>query len=220
MGAVEQAAAARERLGARPDIYRVPAPGLELFLLRGFLDERECRGLIALIDADREPSRLLAEKADPDFRTSESCNLDPSRSLVRTVERKIAAVIGIDPAYGETIQGQRYAVGQQFKPHHDFFFTSEAYWPAQEASGGQRSWTAMMFLNAVEEGGHTQFPSAQVRIEPRRGNLLVWNNLDEAGQPNMASLHQGMPVLAGVKYIITKWYRERPWTPGLARGPY
>ena len=83
MGAVEQAAAARERLGSRPDVYRVPAPDLELFLLRDFLDERECRGLIALIDADREPSRLLAEEADPDFRTSESCNLDPCGPLAR-----------------------------------------------------------------------------------------------------------------------------------------
>ena len=52
---------------------------------------------------------------------------------------------------------------------------------------------------------------AKVRITPRKGNLLVWNNLDEQGAPNMASLHQGMPVIAGVKYVITKWYRERPW---------
>ena len=43
------------------------------------------------------------------------------------------------------------------------------------------------------------------------GNLLVWNNLDAIGEPNHYSLHQGMPVTAGGKYIITKWHRERPW---------
>src|SRR3546814_2501840 len=94
---------------------------------------------------------------------------------------KIAGIIAVDPACGETIQGQRYAVGQQFKPHHDFFFTSEAYWPEQEKHGGQRTWTAMMFLNAVDEGGQTQFPEAKVRISPRKGNLLVWNNLADRG---------------------------------------
>src|SRR3546814_11939921 len=80
----------------------------------------------------------------------------------------IAGIIAVDPACGETIQGQRYAVGQQFKPHHDFFFTSEAYWPEQEKHGGQRTWTAMMFLNAVDESGPTQFPEAQVRSSPRK----------------------------------------------------
>src|SRR3546814_19393527 len=74
----------------------------------------------------------------------------------------------------------------------------------------------MMFLNAVDEGGPTQFPEAKVRISPRKGNLLVWTNLDERGAPSMASLHQGMPVLAGVKSVITQWYPERPWPPGLA----
>jgi prolyl 4-hydroxylase len=50
-----------------------------------------------------------------------------------------------------------------------------------------------------------------VKIAPKRGNLLAWNNLDPLGEPNEQSLHQGLPVEAGLKYIITKWYRERPW---------
>jgi prolyl 4-hydroxylase len=69
----------------------------------------------------------------------------------------------MEPAFGETLQGQRYAVGQQFKPHHDFFYTDQPYWPAQVASGGQRTWTAMAFLNDVEAGGHTFFERAGVK---------------------------------------------------------
>lgn len=213
MERAEAGARVRDRLLAVPGIYKVPAEGLELFLLRDFLTGKECDALIRMIDADRQPSRLLADEADPEFRTSESCNLDPRHPTVRAVEAKVARLTGIDPRFGETIQGQRYAVGQQFKPHHDFFFTSEPYWPAQEKAGGQRTWTTMVFLNVPEEGGQTFFPKAAVRIVPRRGNLLAWNNLNAAGEPNDQSLHQGMPVLAGAKYVITKWYRERPWTP-------
>ena len=62
------------------------------------------------------------------------------------------------------------------------------------------------------EGGETFFPSAGIKVTPRAGNLLIWNNMDADGHPNPASLHQGMPVLAGTKYVITKWYRERPWS--------
>ena len=201
----------KERLGQNPRAFRIPSDKLDMFVVRDFLTRAECAGLVALIDRQRVPSQLLAPTPDPEFRTSESCNMDRYEPFVQQVEGKITALTGIDAAHGETIQGQRYAVGQQFKPHHDFFYTSEAYWPEQERTGGQRTWTAMAFLNEPEGGGQTAFEKAAVKVTPRTGNLLLWNNLDPVGQPNPYTLHQGMPVTAGVKYIITKWYRERPW---------
>ena len=202
----------RGTLATRANLFHVPATGLEIFIARSFLSEKECAGLIDRIDRDLKPSGLLADSPDPEFRTSQTCELSPADPLVDVVDNKIAAFMGMDPAFAETLQGQRYAVGQQFKPHHDFFYTDQPYWPAQEKSGGQRTWTAMAFLNSVEAGGQTFFERAGVRITPKAGNLLMWNNLDLAGEPNMYSLHQGMPVEAGVKYIVTKWYRERTFS--------
>jgi prolyl 4-hydroxylase len=210
----------KNRLLATPGMFKIPAKDLDVFVLRDFLTRDECAALCDMIDADRKPSGLLANDPDPEFRTSDSCNLSPYDPLNVKVTDRVDKLVGIEPAHGETIQGQRYAVGQQFKPHHDFFHTSQPYWPAQEATGGQRTWTAMMFLNEPEAGGQTFFPKAAVKVTPRAGNLLVWNNLDEYGQPNHFSLHQGMPVEAGVKYIITKWYRERPWIGIPASNPY
>ncbi|RZK91437.1 MAG: hypothetical protein EOO66_11995, partial [Methylobacterium sp.] len=60
-------------------------------------------------------------------------------------------------------------------------------------------------------GGRIVRPPAGVAITPRAGNLVIWNNMDEYGAPNPGSLHQGMPVEQGVKYVLTKWYRERLW---------
>lgn len=202
----------RDRLLRTPGALKLPAQGFDIFVLRDFLTREECDGLIRMIDADRQPSKILGDnEPDPEFRTSESCNLSPYDPLVQAVEKKVHRLMGIEPAHGETIQGQRYAVGQQFKPHHDFFYVDQPYWPDQERIGGQRTWTAMMFLNEPESGGQTAFPRANVRVTPRTGNLLTWNNMDALGEPNGNSLHQGMPVEAGVKYVITKWFRERPW---------
>lgn len=202
----------RDRLSRTPGALKIPAQGLDLFVVRDFLSPGECAALIRLIDADRQPSGILADyEPDPEFRTSESCNLKPTDPTVRSVEHKIAQLMGIDPAQGETIQGQRYAVGQQFKPHHDFFYVDQPYWPEQERTGGQRTWTAMIFLNEPEGGGQTGFPKAEVKVTPRTGNLLAWNNMDDCGMPNPNSLHTGLPVEAGAKYVITKWYRERRW---------
>jgi prolyl 4-hydroxylase len=198
-------------LKARPGVLKLPSPSLDIFVVRDFLTAKECSDLIDRIEKTCQPSTVLGAMPDPDYRTSHSGNLNPFDPVVTSVEGKINRLLGIDPKHGETIQGQRYQVGQQFKAHHDFFYTNQPYWREMEPIGGQRTWTAMAFLNAPEAGGQTNFPKANVRITPRTGNLLVWNNMDKVGEPNMFSLHQGMPVEAGVKYVITKWYRERPW---------
>ncbi len=199
------------RLSRMPNAFRLPVAEADLFVVRDFLTPEECAGLIALIDANRFPSGVLSDDPDPTYRTSESCNLDRHDPLVAQVEDKISTLMGIQPELGETSQGQRYAVGQEFKPHHDFFYTDQNYYKREAESGGQRTWTAMIFLNEPESGGQTAFPEINVRITPRAGNLFTWNNMDATGEPNKYTLHQGCPVTAGAKYIITKWYRERPW---------
>jgi len=201
-----------EKLSLVPGITRVPVSSLDMFVLHDFLSSDECDALITMIDSKRKPSRLMSSShPDAGFRTSETCNLDPSDELVRVVDARISALLGVDPQCGEFIQGQRYGAGQQFKPHHDFLRASEPYWGRQKDIGGQRTWTAMTYLNVPAKGGETFFPRLRLKLIPRRGNLVVWNNLDGRGEPNIFSLHQGMPVVAGVKFIITKWYRERSW---------
>src|SRR5690606_32278905 len=152
------AAPVRVRLLARKGVRNASRNGLEAYVVPNFLAAEDCEQLIRLIDAGREPSGLLAAPADPEVRTSESCNLNPLDEPVRNVEAKIAELMGIVPALGETIQGERYAVGQQFKPHHDYFHSDQPYWPDQERNGGQRTWSAMAFLNSPSRGGNTKFP--------------------------------------------------------------
>lgn len=201
----------RAQLGTYPEIYRVPAEGIELFALGGFLEDEECAKLCTMIDAIARPSGLHELDYASGYRTSYSGDLDPRGSLAAEISRRIDALLGIDPAFGEPVQGQRYLPGQQFKPHNDWFYTSEGYWPQEDARGGQRSWTAMAYLNDVEAGGATAFVAAGIEIEPKRGVLLLWNNALPDGCPNEGTLHAGLPVESGVKYIITKWYRARPW---------
>lgn len=203
----------KNRLLRNPKALRIDCEGLDLFVVRDVATPDQCARLMAIIDADLMPSLLMSPPPEPDFRTSESCNLNPRDPEVVALEAAIGAVVGIQPELGETAQGQRYSVGQQFKPHWDYFIPGESYYEAATREGGQRTWTAMLFLNEPEAGGHTNFTKADVSIRPRGGNLLVWNNLTSEGEINERSMHQGSPVVAGQKYVVTKWYRERPWTP-------
>ena len=48
-------------------------------------------------------------------------------------------------------------------------------------------------------------------VEPEVGKVLAWNNLRANGTPNPSTIHHAMKVRAGTKYVITQWFRERPW---------
>ena len=183
----------------------------DLWYVEDFLSSEDCRFLIDRIDQDRQPSLLLSDDPEQNFRTSESCNLNRWDDRVQAIDRRICALMGLDERSGETLQGQRYAPGQYFRGHHDFFHSDQAYWPAQQASGGQRTWTAMIFLNRPEAGGETDFSAARLLVPPRPGMLLMWDNMDARGAPNLYSAHEGRAVEAGVKYIVTKWFREGFW---------
>lgn len=209
----EVGAAVSRRLGADARASRMPVEAAQIYTVPDFLTRAECTLLMRMIDAKRRPSTTLSDRQDTGFRTSESCDMDRWSPDVRPTDEAIAALLGIDVASGETMQGQRYAPGQQFRAHHDYFHAGSSYWAATQASGGQRTWTAMIYLNEVEEGGATWFPEAGVRIAPQRGLLLAWNNMNPDGSPNTLTLHEGMPVIRGTKYIVTKWFREGSWLP-------
>lgn len=201
----------RERLAETEGVYQIPAEKAELWAVGDFFSTEECGRLMAMIDAVAQPSAAYDAGYASGHRTSYSGDVDPHDPFVRKLQRRIDDLLGIDPSYGETIQGQRYMVGQEFQAHTDWFPGNTPYWETEKKRGGQRSITTMVFLNSVEEGGATAFPRLRIGIEPRPGVLLIWNNADPEGVPNPWTIHAGTPVVRGTKYIVTRWYRCRPW---------
>jgi prolyl 4-hydroxylase len=201
----------RERLAGHPEVYRIPTDKAEIYAVGNFFTPEECGRLMSMIDAVAQPSRAFESAYSSGYRTSYSGDVDPYDPFILKLQRRIDDLLGIDPRFGETIQGQRYLPGQQFQAHTDWFPVNTAYWAQERDRGGQRAFTAMAYLNTVEEGGTTDFPSLKLRIDPNPGALLMWNNADADGVPNPWTLHAGMPVVRGVKYIITKWYRTKRW---------
>ncbi|MBR0551664.1 prolyl hydroxylase family protein [Stakelama marina] len=200
-----------QRLEANPGVKKAKITAADVYYYPNYLSDRDCDMLIDKIDAGRRRSTLLSDTHDPYFRTSDSCDLDRWSPEIRPIDERISNLLGIDTVKGETLQGQRYAPGQQFRAHHDYFHTTESYWERMKQEGGQRTWTAMIYLNDVEEGGATWFPQAGIRVAPKRGLLLMWNNMKPDGSPNDLTLHEGMAVVKGTKYIVTKWFREDVW---------
>ncbi len=198
-------------LSSQPGIQKVPSPKLTLFVKRDFLDPALCEELVARIDAERRPSTVSDYNGDATFRTSETCDFRFEERLSQLVNDRIARFMHLDPLYGETLQGQRYAVGQEFKAHTDYFNPQGPDWDRFCSVAGQRTWTAMIYLNEPGAGGATRFKAIDKIIHPETGKLLMWNNLRPDGSGNPSTIHHGMKVRAGAKYVLTKWFRERPW---------
>ncbi len=202
----------RERLLIHPEIEAKGGDKADLFLLPGLLSEQECRKLISVIDSRIQPSVLFSEKTAPKGRTSSTHFFSQDLRETKALAARIGGVTGIDPEHAEPLQGQRYRVGEEYRHHRDHFRLDRPHWQTERRRGGQRSWTAMVYLNAVEAGGETDFPELDLKITPQPGLLVLWDNMDRTGRPNPATRHAALPVTAGKKYVVTQWYRQGEWS--------
>ena len=126
-------------------------------------------------------------------------------ALVQRLDARIARLLNWPAANGEGLQVLCYPPGAQYRPHYDYFDPAEPGTPALLARGGQRVGTLIIYLQAPESGGATVFPDLGLQVAPVRGNAVFFSY----PQPHPASgtLHGGEPVLAGRKWIATKWLR-------------
>lgn len=203
--------AVADRLTGRPGVRRLPNSNLQQFIIPHFLSPEQCASLIERIDHAVRPSTVTDDNGDPEFRTSSTGDLDAADPLVAQVDCAICDLLGLPPAFGEPLQGQRYEAGQEFKAHTDYFEPTGIDYEEHTRLAGQRTWTAMAYLNAVEAGGATRFTHTGKIHQPATGKLLAWCNLDPNGFIIPWTLHHAMKVRKGRKYVITKWFREREW---------
>ncbi len=192
-------------------VQRYPRKDIELCFVKNFLNPAECAELMTRIDVHRRPSTIADPNGDDYFRTSETCDLDHNDPFVAGIDAKICNFMDIEKIYGEPLQGQRYAEGQEFKAHTDYFEPAGADYQQYCSVAGNRTWTAMIYLNEPDAGGATRFTALNKAFQPETGKLLCWNNRQIGGIPNPLTIHHGTKVRKGTKYVITKWYRERPW---------
>lgn len=127
------------------------------------------------------------------------------------VERVIAKFAGVKLAFAEPIVVLRYEPGQFYQWHYDAIHAYTAEIEAELARFGQRSKTAILYLNDDFDGGETEFKAPYIQVKPETAAILVFDNTDQAGKPIPSSLHRGCEVTAGQKWVCTQWFRDKPF---------
>jgi prolyl 4-hydroxylase len=143
-------------------------------------------------------------------RTCHACwfphDADPT---VRAVVDGISAAAGMDSRFGEQLHVIRYTVGGQYKPHFDGYRLDTQTGQRCTRRRGQRTHTAILYLNDGMTGGATIFPRLGLEIPAAGGAVLTFENCVRGTVlRDESSLHAGAPVEEGEKWIATLWFRE------------
>ena len=182
------------------------------YVIDNFLTPQECEALIAAgkdkVNKSTVIDHITGKPIDHPNRTSYGAFFKRGEfDLLRIIEERISARVGISTLRGEDMQILRYSMGQEYKPHYDYFATNSPAIETHLKRGGQRVTTVIVYLNTPELGGATSFPDAGIEVAAKQGRALVFTY--PTPDPSTKSLHGGMPVLKGEKWVITKWFRER-----------
>jgi prolyl 4-hydroxylase len=200
-----------------PVLARGDAPNLAL--IAEVLTAAECRQLIELARPRLRPSQVVDPHTGEDvvakYRDSVGMFFRLEETpFIAELDRRLSGLMSLPLENGEGLQVLCYRSGGSTAAHFDYLLPSNPANQASVARSGQRVSTLLIYLNDVEAGGETVFPDAGLRITPQRGNGLYFESSNSRGQLDRQSFHAGNPVLAGEKWVVTKWMRQRRFVAG------
>lgn len=213
------------------------APNPRVAYVADFAGKDEAAHLVALGRSALHPSRVVAQEAaggplEEDRRggvggsgvrvaerTSHNGLLPKSDPVVRAMVQRAAYLAGLSPSHAEAVQIVRYRPGEEYREHCDWFDPEGAQFAAKVAQGGQRLVSVFCYLQECTRGGETAFSRLGLRFAPRRGDAVVWFNLDGTGREDKRTLHQGCAVLEGEKWGMNVWLRQKPRRAGEGSEP-
>jgi prolyl 4-hydroxylase len=182
-----------------------------IVVIGNFLSDEECEGLIEGAKPRMARSLTVAvETGGEELNAARTSNgmfyARAENELIARIERRLAQLTRWPVENGEGLQILHYHPGAEYKPHYDYFDPDEPGTPTILKRGGQRVATILMYLHEPDSGGGTVFPDVHLTVAPKRGNAVFFSY--DRAHPDSRSLHGGMPVIEGQKWIATKWLRE------------
>lgn len=194
---------APQRLADTPDAILYP----------GLVRPAECRWLMVAATPEIRPSTIVdpvtgQSRADP-MRRAGATNLGPERvdPVVQMLLTRLARASGTTLPQFEAMAVLRYQPGDEYRAHLDTL-------PGVD---NQRHTTVLTYLNDDYDGGATLFTESGLTVKGKRGDVLVFRNLDSAGRPDPATRHAGTPVTRGTKWLSSCWIRQYAYDSWSAR---
>lgn len=133
-----------------------------------------------------------------------------SDTVVRLLEHRMAAALDWNIDAIEPCSVIAYQPGQDYDWHADFFSDEQMQRNREVAHdpGGQRVITFLLCIHAPEEGGGTVYRHKGLTVRHELGKAAIHYNVTADGKPDPHSLHCGLPVDGGEKWLLRTTLRE------------
>ena len=163
-----------------------------------------------LIDICNKNLKKLTTRGNIEYyRIADGHGFDLDSDISKEVSEIISMHSGCPSENFERIQVVRYDLYGRYNEHYDCFEESDPLYEKEMIEGGQRLKSALIYLNDDFEGGQTYFNNIGRMITPKKLMMIIWDNLLEDGSLDPDSLHTGVIVDSGVKYIALTFIRQR-----------
>lgn len=215
--------AARASVGSQwggGDVCRI-SDKPDLQLAKSFLSDLES-GYLRAVAADNLHSSTIGTTSNrsphtSNVRESEDVGFRPwNQDLVlQAIVARMAALTGQKFDHAEPLTVVKYGVGGRFAAHFDAskssYRSDYRSMPGRDRYG-PRTTSIVGYLNDRYSGGETAFPEANLKVAGGRGDVLFWTNQLADGRNDPFSLHGGLPVTNGEKWVVVLWFTtDRYW---------
>lgn len=175
--------------------------------------------IILIKNAVENPQEVI------DFAMEQSQNNEPIDARIYNtsgqleVEKKIrnTKLIDISPQYGNDVYwwilaqklwqygdsyGKRYNISFSMMETPNFLWYKKNegfYSPHMDSFDGKRTFSSILYLNTLEEGGETHFEYFNFSVKPEAGSLLMF-------PANFAYLHGAKKPVSEDKFAVVTWF--------------
>ncbi|XP_034659779.1 prolyl 4-hydroxylase subunit alpha-1 [Drosophila subobscura] len=176
-----------------------------------------------LYEKELKSVREMANKSDSMHKQSikpqredRVAKLHIAEPFALSINQRIADMTGLELQGNTALHMSNYGLGGDFNAHEDSVDLAKR--PVSRGShlvnaisstdrGGNVLATVLLFASDVQLGGANVFPKLKISVAPKKGNALIWHNLNNAGKPEKLISHAVCPVVLGSRWTIYKWIK-------------
>lgn len=176
-----------------------------------FISEQERNYILNKSNPLFKESKLVSGFSE-NIRKSQTAWLDRDDPVIQSIIMRVCKMTNMPFSNAEKMQVVKYEPNGFYKEHYDASCDDRKECVEFELNGGQRVLTMIIYLNDDFTGGKTHFPKLDQTYEPKKdGGLLFYSLQSDGNQCHPLSLHAGLPLESGNKYIANIWLREKPY---------
>ena len=186
---------------------------LQISQYPNILNESECDFIIKIASDKMKKATVVGDDSPDGYRTAEMCWIaDDGVGILDKVKQRVSYYSGLPIENQELPHIVKYDIGGKYDAHFDYFDSTHDPHGAHIDFSGNRTHSFLIYLNENFKGGETYFDIVDIKINPKMGMGLMWNNIIDDYLLEESS-HAGLPIIEGVKWILIIWVRQYSTIP-------